>query len=177
MTALRFTAADADIAHAGWGCNCGPAALAAVCGLTLDDVRLAIDRGFPRRGYINPSQMFDAIECAGWEFRGYALDSRTQVLDLPNFGVARIQWEGPWTEPGWPITARYRYTHWVAGQKVMPKEWRVFDINAMELGGWIGDIEWRRMIVPAIVRIIPRASGKWHITHRIEMRRPHRVQA
>ena len=31
----RFTLADVEGANATWGCNCGPAALAAICGLTL----------------------------------------------------------------------------------------------------------------------------------------------
>lgn len=34
---IRFTAADLERAHAEWSCSCGPAALAAICGLTLDD--------------------------------------------------------------------------------------------------------------------------------------------
>ena len=34
-TAPRFTLSDAERAYDDWGCNCGPAALAAICGMTL----------------------------------------------------------------------------------------------------------------------------------------------
>ena len=38
----RFTADDAHRAHREWGANCGPTAIAAICRLTLDEVRHAV---------------------------------------------------------------------------------------------------------------------------------------
>ena len=35
----RFTAEAADRAYDEWGANCGPGAIAAICGLTLDELR------------------------------------------------------------------------------------------------------------------------------------------
>lgn len=39
MTALRFTLEDAQRASQEWGANCGPGAIAAIMGMTLDEVR------------------------------------------------------------------------------------------------------------------------------------------
>jgi len=64
MTALdilpRFTEADANRAWEEWGANCGPAALAVVAGLSLDEVRpYLVD--FEQKGYTNPTLMFQSL--------------------------------------------------------------------------------------------------------------------
>lgn len=58
MTALRFTLADLERANDAWGANCGPASLAAICGLTLDEARAHFP-DFP--GYTNQLTMFSAL--------------------------------------------------------------------------------------------------------------------
>jgi len=62
--AVRFTLADADRAADLWGMNCGPGALAAVCGLTLDEVRPHMG-DFESKGYTNPTLMFAALKSIG----------------------------------------------------------------------------------------------------------------
>ena len=92
----------------------------------------------------------------------------------PEFGLARIQWHGPWTAPGAHWAARQRHTHWVgaatdlAGGTVL-----VFDINTLseinETGGCTLD-NWRMIIVPWILQHCePKGDGKWSITHAIEL--------
>jgi hypothetical protein len=171
ITPPRFTLADADRAHSEWGCNCGPAALAAIVGLTLDEVRPHMG-DFEQKGYTNPTMMLHALESVGAQFRSRGLADNVKLLDWPRYGLARIQWEGPWTNPGVPIRARYRQTHWV-GAAHRNGDIGVFDINCINNGtGWVALGEWRDIVVPYILKgCVPRANGKWHITHAIEVER------
>ena len=158
----RFTAADADRAYDEWGCNCGPAALAAIAGVDLERARDAIP-GFVERGYTSPAMMRAALaSLSGWP--GWA------PLNWPRYGLVRIQWEGPWTEPGVPMVARYRHTHWVGAQQIGdPPAVGVFDVNAIGNGtGWVSLDDWTGEIAPFLAAHIRRANGRWHITHAIE---------
>ena len=150
-----FTLTDAERANDEWGANCGPGALAAIMGLTLDEVRPHMG-DFERKHYTNPTLMFDALTSVGARFR--------------TLGLARIQWEGPWTKPGVPIRARYRHTHWVGSRRATGGV-GIFDINCMNNGsGWVALEAWRDIAVPWILeRCVPPADGKWHITHSIEI--------
>jgi len=158
----RITAAEADTAYENWGCNCGPSALAAIMGLRLDDVRPHLV-GFDQKHYTNPTMMFDALASIGRPWRRIG-------RDWPRYGLARIQWEGPWTSPGVPMRARYRYTHWVGSWQTAERGHGVFDVNMLGNGsGWATIDNWRSTMVPEIVRHIPRADGRWHVTHGIEI--------
>lgn len=179
MTAIRFTLADLEAAHDAWSCNCGPAALAAICGLTLDEVRLNFGPGWP--GYTNPTAMRRALTATGRRFTV----QRTDVPfadpgdEWPRYGLARIQWEGPWTEPGASPRWAYRHTHWVgagplydAAGAAIPDETCIWDVNTLDIGdGWAPLAAWTIRTVPALTRDIPRATGAWHITHAIEVQR------
>ena len=164
IAAPRFTAADAAAAFDAWGANCGPAALAAALGMTLDEVRPYMV-GFEAKGYTNPSLMFDSLRRIGRFWRSIGAG------DWPAFGLVRIQWEGPWTAPGVPIRARYRYTHWIAAARSAARGVGIFDVNAMGNGtGWCALADWEREIVPFILEHhVARASGGWHRTHVIEV--------
>jgi hypothetical protein len=158
-----FTRDDLDRANKEWGANCGPGAVAAIMGMTLDEVRPHMGN-FERKHYTNPSLMDHVLRSINrpWRKIGTA---------RPSYGLARIQWDGPWTGPGVPMHARYRYTHWIgchsAGTSI-----GVFDINAMANGtGWCSLEDWTGSIVPYILQQYPRASGKWWITHGIEVDR------
>lgn len=162
----RFTAGDVDVANAAWGLNCGPAALAAICELTLDEARKHFERERPFPGYTNPTLMFAALRSTGRRYNAVS------AAHWPNYGLARIQWEGPWTQPGVPIRARYRYTHWV-GAATATHGVGVFDVNALSNGsGWCALADWSAVLVPALTVDIRRATGGWHITHAIEVERP-----
>jgi hypothetical protein len=171
VTAPRFTADDLQRAQQEWGANCGPGALAAICGLSLDEVRAHMG-DFERKRYTNPTLMISALHRIGADFyvRRFT-DGRYCTLDWPLYGLARVQWEGPWTKPGVPITARYRHTHWVGARRRSSTDIGIFDINAMANGtGWGALADWERVIVPWILKeCVPRADGRWHITHAIEV--------
>jgi hypothetical protein len=172
----QFTVEDAQRAHDEWGCNCGPSALAAIVGLTLDQVRQHMG-DFERKGYTNPTLMLDALHsvyAAGLILGWRNVSKRSGVLpgcDWPQYGLARIQWEGPWTAPGVPMRARYRHTHWVGAAQVPHRGIGIFDINCINnVSGWVAVSEWRQTVVPWILKeCVPRAFGAWHITHSIEV--------
>ncbi|MGE0768286.1 MAG: hypothetical protein AB7L90_17660 [Hyphomicrobiaceae bacterium] len=162
MTFHRVTAAEADAAYEAWGCNCGPAAIAAILGVPLDEVRPHLI-GFDAKRYTNPTMMAGALDTLGrpWRNVGKA---------WPRYGLARIQWEGPWTKPGVPMRVRYRHTHWVGSWQTVERGHGVFDVNALGNGsGWARFEHWRDVMVPYITSHIPRADGLWHVTHGIEI--------
>jgi len=174
---LPFTRDEADAAHAQWGCNCGPAALAAVLGVSLDTVRRATDAvGFGTRRYMSPTMMQQAIAKAGATYTANRIAGvLLQSMHFPRRGLARIQWEGPWTKPGANPKWAYHYTHWVASWvRDGVTKWDkaaaildpvVFDIN----GGLMLLSEWESEVVPAITASIPRADGEWNVTHSWEL--------
>ncbi|MEI9995117.1 MAG: hypothetical protein WDM91_11015 [Rhizomicrobium sp.] len=164
-----FTAEDAQRAHDEWGANCGPGALAAIMHMTLDQVRPHM-LGFDGKRYTNPTMMSDALRSIGRPWRKIG-------AQWPDYGLVRIQWEGPWTLPGVPLRARYRFTHWVGAARhgaTIPDDVGVFDINCIANGsGWTAFRYWHGNLVPWLLNeCVPRASGGWHITHAIEVEVP-----
>lgn len=150
---VRFSIDDAQSA-AGGHFNCGPAALCAVADL-LPDEALAHLHGFEQKHYTNPSMMFAALKELGIRF------TNTANLAYPTFGLVRVQWGGPWTNPGVPARARYRHTHWIAAHEEMR-----FDVNAMCVGGWLSRAEWETQLVPWLLKECePKATGEWWPTH------------
>lgn len=164
----RFTNEDLDRANDEWGCNCGPGAVAAICGLTLDEVRPHMG-DFEKKRYTNPTLMWSALQSTGvrFSYRGGHLGQ----ANWPRYGLARIQWEGPWTKPGVPARAAYRHTHWVGAAQKAEGVVGIFDINAMANGsGWSSMADWQGILVPYILdECVPRADGGWHITHAVEI--------
>ena len=94
---LAFTQSDADLAHGEGGCNCGPAAFAAILGKKLDDTRIIFDGvGFRDKGYTSPTMMKLALEKLGKKFSPYAFprvvagrslnNHRSPACSLPDHG-------------------------------------------------------------------------------------------
>jgi len=167
---LRFTREDADRAHREWGCNCGPGAIAAVMGLTLDELRPHMG-DFEQKRYTNPTLMWQVLRRLDVRFIHAQPNNDSS---WPSYGLARIQWEGPWTAPGVPMVARYRHTHWVGAQWGAkpgdPMSVGIFDINCMNSSGWVALEDWSSTIVPWLLRELhPKANGRWHITHAVEI--------
>lgn len=160
---------DGERAWREWGCNCGPAALAAIMGLSLDQIRPHMG-DFETKHYTNPTLMYAALNSVGAVWR-----NEGRRCDWPVYGLARIQWEGPWTEPGVPVRARYRHTHWVAVQHPLHSpDVGIFDVNCLNNGsGWVSEQDWNSILVPHLLAAcVPRANGKYHITHHIEIEPP-----
>jgi hypothetical protein len=173
-----FTLDDAERANDEWGANCGPGALAAVMELSLAEIRPRIGE-FESKHYTNPTLMFESLDRCGakWKCqtlgRGFGIN-KIDHLTFPKFGLARIQWEGPWMNPGVPVRARYRQTHWVGSKYARDGSVGIFDINCLGLTvdgtGWTTFEAWAGIVVPYILEhCVPRADGKWHITHSIEI--------
>lgn len=104
---LKYTLEDSERARLEWKATCGPHSIAAACGLTLDQVRPAIPN---YRGWMNPTQMSTALVKLG---RVHGLTHRLKTQQLCE-GICRVQWEGPWLNPGVPASVAYHHTHWVA---------------------------------------------------------------
>ena len=161
-----------DAIHAGdtWGFNCGPAAIAVMNRLTIEELRPHLG-DFESKRYTNPTLMWAILKSIGANWRARSV---REVLaaprdSWPDYGLARVQWEGPWTAPGVPIAARYRQTHWVGAMKVGEQR-GIFDINCLNSGGWVALSDWSRTIVPFILKEChPKADGNWHLTHSVEL--------
>lgn len=152
-TILRYTPPDLEAAYRRWGCNCGPAALAACLQVPCATVRPWF-AGFERRRYVNPTHMKEALGYArqvGY-FRQYNMCRR-----LPHYGMAFLQIEGPWEDPGVPIRAAYRHTHWIA--TAYDQVVWVYDVNA---NGWLTQPGWEEQVMRRILAATPRATG-WRV--------------
>ena len=171
QAAPRFTLADADRAHEEWGCNCGPASLAAICKLTLDEVRPHLG-DFETKRYTNQTLMHFALNSIGVKWR--KIDHR-EVLEYPFYGLCLVQWEGPWSDPGVHPLAKYRYTHWIGVWRsidVASNGIGIFDVNCLNNGqGWGSLDNWSKIMVPHLTAQYKSANGKWHIMHAIEVER------
>ena len=165
----RFTLEDVCRASDEWGANCGPAALALAAGKTLAEIRPHLG-DFEAKRYTNPTLMFDSLRrlsvtCYS-KLQWRPVD--TVPLAWPDFGLVRVQWEGPWTAKGVPMRVRYRHTHWVASMVIDGEERWIFDVNCMCVGGWVPLAEWSGSVVPWLLRECePKADGGWHLTHTV----------
>jgi hypothetical protein len=150
-----FSLEDAQQAHEKWGYSCGPCALAFALGITLDQLHEKTPV-FDGKGYANPTMVRAAMSAMGVRH----IEDRTLSMFADKIAVVRVQWSGPWTQPGTNPKWSYQYTHWICYWLEDGRE-MVFDVNA----GIVDFAEWKRVTVPAIVATIPRATGGWKQTH------------
>jgi hypothetical protein len=179
---LRFDWSESSDAFRAWGFNCGPAALAAILGMTPAEVRGYLPERWP--GYTTAAMMVPALErvCAErqWRWRADVVTPENR-LRFPFYGLARIQWGGPWMAANAKEKWKYCYTHWVASMHwVNPglgneedegsfdanRDLWVYDVNQ---GQWCSAAQWCGMTAPAIMREVKRCDGKWFITDRLEL--------
>lgn len=178
MIAPRFTADELDAAADAWGCNCGPGSVAAICGLTLDEVRPRFSgHGFDAKRYTNPTMMYGVLNAIGRPWQRVPTSQLGGAAGhMPSWGLCRIQWHGPWTDSSANPRWAYRHTHWIGSAKRKSDgSIGIFDVNAMRAttagDGWTTLADWERHIRPHITDGIPRATGGWHVTHAIEVQR------
>lgn len=168
---VRFTLDDAQKASDEWRFNCGPGALCAMLDMTPDELRPHM-LDFEEKGYTNPTLMTGVLDRLGVTYRQvYRSDEAFPTFEPPwhKFSLVRIQWDGPWTNPGVPMRARYRQTHWVGCRNTRGFV-SIFDVNAMCVGGWLPFQEWAFQLVPWLIReCVPKGSGKWWPTHGLEI--------
>lgn len=173
---LRFTIDDAQKAADAWRFNCGPASLCAVLDMTPDEIRPHL-LDFEAKGYTNPTLMADILHGLNVPFRRLfecAVKVGNYDISLPRLGFCRVQWGGPWCNPGVPMAARYRHTHWIGirhRDSLCPSR-EVFDVNVMCSGGWLPWAEWATELVPWLIKeAVPQADGTWWPTHCWEVQR------
>lgn len=159
-------------AHNAWGANCGPCTLAAIIQRPVMQVR-DLFPDFSNRRYVNPTHMKEALRLAGVRFSNrFGADKR------PRYGLAFIQWRGPWDERS--VAEQYRHTHWigVAAGVHTPTGKNlevVYDVNA---GHWVSRADWEDVdkgVAAWIVKHTKGATGAWFIRTGIEVR-PEGVQ-
>ncbi len=109
MIYLAFTEEQSLAAPEAWGANCGPHAIAAGLGVTLDRARELLPK-FEGRFYTTPKMMEEAMMAA----RGSICCLKGGPSREWRNGIIRVQWEGRWTNPGVPKIAAYPKTHWIA---------------------------------------------------------------
>lgn len=169
LAKARLTIENAQAAADEWGFNCGPAAVCAILGMAPDELRPHL-LDFETKGYTNPTLMANILRGLGVSFRRKfesAGEPMSGEVQWPARGLVRIQWGGPWTKPGVPMRARYRATHWI-GYRSGPgiNHDRVFDVNALCVGGWLPFAEWSNQLVPWLLKECqPKADGRWWPTH------------
>ena len=161
IPSITFNVDQAQAAGDAWRFNCGPGALCAVLQVAPEEIRPHLG-DFENKGYLNPMLMYQILHGLGLKYKNQRLDSVTcPKPEWPEFGLIRIQWDGPWCAEGVPMKARYRHTHWVAVFKQL-----VFDVNATCVGGWLPYTEWADQLVPWLLKQCePKANGKWWPTH------------
>jgi hypothetical protein len=135
--------------------------------LSIADLRPHLG-DFELKRYTNPTLMWEILRNLGvhWKMTTGGAGGET----WPSWGLARIQWEGPWTAEGVPMAARYRKTHWVGCNGLHRTNIGIWDINCLNNGsGWVSLKDWDAITAPAIMRNYPQANGAWHITHSVEI--------
>jgi len=168
VTLVAFTVDEANALNASHRFNCGPAALCAVTGLRPIEA-LAVITHFAERGYTNPKMMAAALTAIGasWRRTWECSDAiKPEHPQFPEFGLVRVQWDGPWCKPGVPAVARYFHSHWIAVDDA-----RIFDINCLCVGGWVPWLEWDTQVVPWLLKDT-KASGNWWPTKCWDVARP-----
>lgn len=166
---LEFTSMDLQQANADWGCNCGPAALAAVWRLPLREVRKVVGR-FDSTGYMNALDMQAALMRLRLRVAVELADGGTEQDIYPTHGLCLVQWGGPWItgdKPNlkWALT----HTHWIATKwdDVDGQRW-IFDVNAT---GWLTMEAWTADILPLLLAADKHRDGTHWLRHSWEIRR------
>jgi hypothetical protein len=140
---------DIEVAVQEWNANCGPCALAAILDRSLAETRPLLNE-FDKRGYMNITQVTDALKSAEVPFK-------SRLKNRPTYGLAFIQWGGHGAKPA---IVQYKFTHWIAcaGETV-------FEVNAPHLVSWQ---EWQK-VMPAFAKSAGWGDGSFFIRSAIEV--------
>lgn len=171
-----FTKRDFEVANNQWGCNCGPSAIAAVLGLSLDEVgNLMKPLQFHSKRFTNPTMARGTLRAAGVRIRELSLRDREQNV-FPRRGLVQIQWTGPWTREGANKRWAYMHTHWIAAWETMRESGylgemqiftEVFDCNVIDFVCPLNN--WQLFVAPKLAASIPRGDLGWFIKHSWEI--------
>lgn len=104
---LAYSRVESLKAQRDWKAACGHHSLAASLGISLELIRSVVKAG---RAWMSPTHITEALRGLN---RRFVLTSGLCTSDLCE-GINRVQFEGPWLNPGVPATAAYKETHYVA---------------------------------------------------------------
>jgi uncharacterized protein (DUF433 family) len=157
---LRFAVKDQQAAYDELGANCGPGAIAGICGYTPRTV-LAHMPEFRHRKHTTEWMLESALD-------SLAISWRPCLADDVAYGLARVIWGGPWSaslDPYEPL----RHSHWV-GLCRENEETSIFDINAISVGGWLSIEKWKDHLVSWILNTEePGSNGSWRFGEAYEV--------
>jgi hypothetical protein len=163
-----FSSLDLQQANHEWGCNCGPASLAACWKLPLNHVRRFLG-DFEKRRYMNGLDMQAALARLRLRVKTELADGGTEQDLWPSHGLCLVQFSGPWVtsekaSTKWALTQ----THWLATKwdEIAGERW-VFDVNAM---GWLKLSRWSTEILPLLLAADKYRDGAWWLRHSWEIR-------
>ena len=140
---------DVREAHANWGANCGPAALAAALGRDIADV-VASFPNFPDRPYTNLPMMVGALNSLGLSWS--KVDDPGSRDGFPTNGVVLIRWISHTHSPSQFNGIQRR--HWIAVASDF-----VYEIN---LDSWVPRQLWETGFLPILAKDHPQ-PGAWVI--------------
>ena len=169
---LSYTPKESEQAWRNWRANCGPHAIAAACGVRLDAVGELLE-DFP--GWMNPTTMKKTLLKLKWvqkvetvgpksrvDFVWKKERDQARIIRGTGRRIARIQWEGPWLDPGKPPAQAYSWTHWVA-----LRDGYVLDtvISAID---WVEETRWKTLLDEFCKR---EGYRGWHFTHILRLQK------
>jgi hypothetical protein len=134
---IIYSEAQSDEAHRLWKASCGHHSIAAACGVTLDLIRQHVPH---HKGWMNPTNVSATLDSLGVAVeltKGHVLRGRQGFCQ----GINRIQFEGPWLDPGKPAAAAYRYTHYVAVARDRVLDTVINNWQWLDLHRWLNAID------------------------------------
>lgn len=159
---LQFDIHDQQRAWDLLGSNCGPGAIAALCGSTPEAVARLLGEQFLKLKGTTEIMLRQALDdlVMPWE------DAAPGWVD---YGIARVQWDGPWIHDPDPFK-KFRHSHWIGVSTRGLPHVMIFDINAISVGGWISLSEWDAVLRPWLLEACEaEATGRWHISEAIRL--------
>lgn len=152
---------DVDEANKLWRACCGHAALAAVLRCPVMHLRRAFP-WCPKEPWTSPSRLRMALEHLGVNHR-IGLD----WSPLPEYGLAFVQFTGPWMKES--VARQYARTH-VIGVASRGGHRFFYDVNAIGgVGGWETESDWECTIAPILADGVPDGDEKWQMRRGIEI--------
>jgi hypothetical protein len=143
---------DVEVAEINFGANCGPCSFAAITGKEVCRVMVH----FPH---------FESVQCTNLTqmmkaFSGSNYEINLRRCELPDRGVALIQWLGPWTKKHFFSRWSLIHTHWVAVDRG-----RIYDHT---VGAWQTISAWQETVAAEFLSEISGATG-WAVKYGIDI--------
>lgn len=156
---------DAEAAHKAWKATCGPCMLAAMLRVPVNAVRKLFPE-FPSRDYTNLTAMKLALYGA---LVPYNVVKATELA----YGLAQVQFTGPWSQPEVNPKVSYLHTHWIGLATTPEYGLLAYEINAGSLehiwGQWVPMAFWESEVLPLLLTQHPRADGGYHFRWTCEL--------